>query len=83
MLGRCGMAVLCMDMTFWTSDAERYMVEEGYVGASKFGQMCHESLQQVVAIVRTQISSLDRCTLEALIVMNVHNRDVMIRLGEC
>ena len=81
-MGRCGMAVLCMDMTFWTSEAERYMVDEGYVGATKFGGICQDSLYQIVAIVRTQISSLDRCTLEALIVCGVHNRDVMWKLGE-
>lgn len=55
-LGRCGMAVLCMDMTFWTSEvfsilnktllfkAERYMIEEGYLGANKFGNDCNEAL---------------------------------------
>jgi len=59
------------------------MLEEGYVGATKFGGVCHDNLQNIVAIVRTQISSLDRCTLEAMIVMDVHNRDVMYKLGEC
>jgi len=44
-MGRCGMAVLCMDMTFWTSDAEKMMLEEGYVGATKFGGICHDNLQ--------------------------------------
>jgi hypothetical protein len=43
-LGRCGMAVLCMDMTFWTIEAERYMIEEGYQGATKFGSDCNEAL---------------------------------------
>lgn len=76
-IGRCGMAVLCMDMTFWTTEAERHMIEEGYQGAQKYGVTCQENLYQVVAIVRTQISVLDRCTLEALIVLDVHNRDVM------
>jgi dynein heavy chain len=57
------------------------MMEEGSAGASKFGQECNEKLQQIVAIVRTQISALDRCTLEAMIVLDVHNRDTMINLG--
>ncbi len=51
------MAVLCMDMTFWTieviifkyktnknNQAERYMIEEGYQGATKFGSECNEAL---------------------------------------
>jgi len=29
------------------------MMEEGSVGAAKFGNECHEKLQQIVAIVRT------------------------------
>jgi hypothetical protein len=28
-------------------------------------------------MVRTEISLLDRCTLEAMIVLDVHNRDVL------
>lgn len=52
-MGRCGMAVLCMDMTFWTIEAEKYMIDEGYVGATKFGQICQDNLYQIVAIVRT------------------------------
>ena len=57
------------------------MMEEGSTGATKFGNECNEKLQQIVAIVRTQISALDRCTLEAMIVLDVHNRDTMINLG--
>ena len=58
------------------------MLEEGYIGAQKFGTECDEKLLQIVAIVRTQISSLDRCTLEAMIVLDVHNRDVMYNLAQ-
>jgi len=33
-----------------------------------------------VALVRTEITALDRCTLEAMIVLDVHNRDVLDEL---
>ena len=52
-MGRCGMAVLCMDMTFWTIEAERYMLDEGYAGATKYAKVCEEAIYQIVAIVRT------------------------------
>ena len=31
-------------------------------------------------MVRTEISKLDRCTAEAMIVLDVHNRDVLTEL---
>lgn len=33
-------------------------------------------------LVRSNISPLDRCTIEALIVLDVHNRDVVEQLAE-
>jgi len=41
-LGRCGMAVLCMDMTFWTIEAEAAIMNEGYAGATRFGGVCND-----------------------------------------
>ena len=34
-------------------------------------------MNDIVAVVRTDISKLERCTLEALIVLDVHGKDVI------
>ena len=39
-LNRCGMAVLCMDMTYWTSEAEISINENGSKGAQEFANTC-------------------------------------------
>ncbi|CAD8159976.1 unnamed protein product [Paramecium pentaurelia] len=79
-INRCGMAVLNMDMTFWTSETERNMLEKGNEGVGQYAAVCTQQLYEIVALVRTEISVLDRCTLEAMIVLDVHNRDVLNQL---
>jgi dynein heavy chain, axonemal len=39
-------------------------------------------LNDIVKLTRTEIDSLDRCTIEALIVLDVHNRDVVQSLAQ-
>ncbi|EGR31445.1 hypothetical protein IMG5_109350, partial [Ichthyophthirius multifiliis] len=74
-IGRCGMAVLCVNMTYWTYGTEKSLREEGKVGVQVFENTCTEGLLKIVDLVRSNISPLDRCTIEALIVLDVHNRD--------
>jgi dynein heavy chain len=76
-MNRCGMAVLNMDMTFWTFETERSLVEHGNAGVGQYAKVCSTQLNEIVRLVRTEISMLDRCTLEAMIVLDVHNRDVL------
>lgn len=74
-LGRCGMAVLCINMTYWTSNSEKALNDDGNAGVSKYAKVCASQLESIVELVRSNINSLDRCTIEALIVLDVHNRD--------
>lgn len=32
-IGRCGMAVLCIGMTYWTLQTEQALISNGYKGA--------------------------------------------------
>jgi dynein heavy chain len=75
-MNRCGMAVLTLDMTYWTSDTEAAIESAGVKGLKTFFEKVKENLAKVVRLVRQSISPLNRCTLEALIVLDVHNREV-------
>jgi dynein heavy chain len=73
------MAVLNQGMTFWTCETEKAIRDNQL---KEFSDTCEKNLQEIVEIVRKPISVLDRCTLEALIVLDVHNRDVVRELFE-
>jgi len=79
-INRCGMAVLNMDMNFWTAETEKAILSHGNEGVGEYAKTCTTQLNDIVRMVRTEITSLDRCTLEAMIVLDVHNRDVLNEL---
>jgi len=75
-----------MSMTFWTFETER-AIEKGCSASAKGGIVEHLALlnrgiEDLVSLVRREISVLDRCTIEALIVLDVHNKDVVAALVE-
>jgi dynein heavy chain len=76
-VNRCGMAVLGINMAYWTFHAENHLNEQGNKGAIEYAKICSQQIEEVVKKVREKISDLDRCTLEALIVLDVHNKDVV------
>lgn len=69
-----------MDMTFWTNETEKALNDNGNEGVGDYAKVCTQQLNEIVRLVRTEISLLDRCTLEAMIVLDVHNRDVLNQL---
>ena len=76
---RPGMAVLNIDMTEWTRDAE-VAIQEGKDGLPKYYKRLDVELLKIVNLVKKNITPLNRCTLEALIVLDVHNKDVVKQL---
>ena len=42
---RCGQAVLCMSMTYWTFNTEKALNEKGEVGAQEFSVKCSEMVK--------------------------------------
>lgn len=73
------MAVLCISMTYWTYNSEA-AIEQGPDFLEKYHQKLNNELGDIVETVRSDIPSLDRCTIEALIVLDVHNKDMIGQL---
>ena len=76
-LGWQGQAVLAIACTYWTVQAEEAMKKNGLPGLKAFYERLQVQLEETVGVVRTDISSLNRCTLEALIVLDVHAKEVI------
>mmetsp|Transcript_23930 Transcript_23930/g.20946 ORF Transcript_23930/g.20946 Transcript_23930/m.20946 type:complete len:444 (+) Transcript_23930:1824-3155(+) len=81
-LKRCGQSVLTISMTYWTAETERALREKGAKGLKEFQGVCEAMIEDIVQLVRKDIEPLDRLTLEALIVLDVHNKDVVKSLAE-
>ncbi|GAU94329.1 hypothetical protein RvY_06121 [Ramazzottius varieornatus] len=74
-----GQAVLCVSQTYWTSEVHQ-AIHSGLPELSKYLQQNTDQISEIVAIVRGKISKQNRTTLGALVVIDVHARDVVYEL---
>jgi dynein heavy chain len=72
-----GQAVLSGSMVFWTEESETAMNNSGVQGLQDYLKVLNDQLNDTVGVVRKEIDKLQRSTLEALIVLDVHNKDVI------
>ncbi|CAG9334937.1 unnamed protein product [Blepharisma stoltei] len=77
-----GQAVLCASMTFWTRGAEDKLSSSGKLGLQEYVTECNKLFLDIVNLVRGDIPDLVRCTLKAMIVLDVHCRDVITELAQ-
>ena len=66
--------VLAVNMIRWTSQAEE-AINNGTV--KQFLEQLVDELKDIVKLVRTDLSELDRLTLGALVTIDVHGKDVI------
>mmetsp|Transcript_25998 Transcript_25998/g.4433 ORF Transcript_25998/g.4433 Transcript_25998/m.4433 type:complete len:83 (+) Transcript_25998:1111-1359(+) len=64
-------------MTYWTQGAEEKLQISGLQGLQDYASQCTELLNDIVDLVRGDIPDLVRCTLKALIVLDVNARDTI------
>lgn len=77
-----GQVVLAITQIFWTKEAEAVFAKLESDSLKKFADVNTARLSKIVELVRGDLSRLARTTLEALVVIDVHARDVIVMLDE-
>ncbi|KAK7198632.1 dynein heavy chain [Novymonas esmeraldas] len=78
-----GQVVIAVCSFMWTMQATQAMTAEGAVGLSGYHDTCVRQLDDLILLVRDSgLGSVQRCTLEALVVIEVHAKDILRLLGE-
>jgi dynein heavy chain len=72
-----GMCVLQASQTYWTTDLGKLLEEKGLDGPKEFIETAERQLKDLTILVRTKLTKLQRRTLGAVLVMEVHARDVV------
>ncbi|XP_055888364.1 dynein axonemal heavy chain 1-like isoform X4 [Biomphalaria glabrata] len=72
-----GQVVIAICQTYWSSEVQKYLEEKAL--ASYYQQMLQQ-LEGLRKLVRMDISNIGRMTLSALIVIEVHSRDVIDKM---
>ena len=66
---------------FWTREVVGAINAGGSKGLTQYGQKCTAELNKIVSLVRGQLTSLERATCGALVVIDVHARDVTVQVS--
>ncbi|CAF4719511.1 unnamed protein product, partial [Rotaria sp. Silwood2] len=64
---------------YWTQHIHRSIVE-GQKSLEAYLQLNNDQINEIVELVRGKLSEQNRATLEALVVLDVHSRDVLTTL---
>nr|CAH8829193.1 unnamed protein product [Trichobilharzia regenti] len=75
----CGQAVLAGSMYYWTLNVEAAL-QNGLNAMTDYLKVNNQQIDDIVSMVRGKLSKQNRTTLQALIVLDVHARDVLAEL---
>ncbi|CAH8538598.1 unnamed protein product [Heterobilharzia americana] len=78
-----GQVVLCVSQIYWTIEVHEALVDE-IKGLENYYEKLNKQMTDIVRLVRGKLNAQQRITLGALVVIDVHARDVvhdMIKLG--
>ncbi|XP_067140193.1 dynein axonemal heavy chain 7 isoform X4 [Centruroides vittatus] len=71
-----GQAVLCVSLCFWTAEVHN-AIKTGIYALKDLYVKCNKQIEKIVHLVRGNLSKQNRITVGALIVLDVHSRDVV------
>lgn len=74
-----GQSVLCVSTVFWTADVQS-AIGEGPTQLAALLADNERELERLVELVRGKLKPQNRTTLGALVVIDVHARDVLTQL---
>jgi dynein heavy chain len=77
-----GQVVLAVSQIFWTVEVENVLTDGQKTTLKKCIDEMGTKLAKIVKLVRGNLTKLARTTLEALVVIEVHARDVLAKLYE-
>ncbi|ALC38670.1 Dhc36C [Drosophila busckii] len=78
-----GQCVQSISLTYWTLEiTECFMTETPVESLAKYLQKCVSQIAKIVDLVRGDLNTQNRITLGALVVLDVHARDVLAEIVE-
>jgi dynein heavy chain len=77
-----GQVVLNVSQVFWTREVEDALQRGGNEGLKEYEKVLNDQLQDIVQLVRGKLDRLQRTTLGALCVIDVHARDVISDMAQ-
>ncbi|OAJ37962.1 hypothetical protein BDEG_21931 [Batrachochytrium dendrobatidis JEL423] len=73
-----GQVVICVSQIYWTKEVTEVLQKNNSVDElAKYRNICTKQLENTVSLVRGELSPMARMTLSALVVIDVHARDVV------
>ncbi|XP_076664543.1 dynein axonemal heavy chain 7 [Andrena cerasifolii] len=76
-----GQTVICVSKLYWTADVTNALSGSS-VSLEGYRDTCTNELNEIVKLVRSPLSAQNRTTLETLVTMDVHSRDVLTEMVE-